>query len=76
VERVLVLLETPPTTVDGFAAMFDYLAETNNEFGTSNMEAAIGYWSGLPGQTDRPRPEEWLEMLATAMRKLQGEAQA
>ncbi len=70
------LLETAPTTVAGFVAMFTCLAE-KDENGQSNLCNAIDYWSGTePGESQRPHSAEWLAMLADAMRKVAAEAQS
>src|SRR5579871_1059647 len=66
------LLDTAPTTIAGFAAMFTYLAE-RDQYGYSNFGCAREYWAGIEGYNDTP-PEHsdsaWLAMLADAIRKL------
>jgi hypothetical protein len=63
------LFATAPTTIAGFAALFEYLGGEMDESspGNSRMRPAIDCWSA---QDERYSSEaEWLRMLVSAIRK-------
>lgn len=65
------MLETAPTTVSGFVALFEYLAFKDEEFNYSNIQNAVDYWS-CPDHR-HPDAAAWMAHLAAALKRLAAE---